>query len=394
MADISRPILSLYVVWHPNYKIGERLFKQLFEHYRRDLYLNTGGGNGLSVMNRSEPEPGSPVPLPIPLDQSETTVIVILAESNLTRDPAWITYVQDLSARTEIAGFTCRLVVAALDRSFFKLNVTDNALRCDEGGRSVREFNTEQMTELTHQLCRVLRSFLKYLDRPGTPEDRLESYLTKIVVFISHTKKDRHGVQIAVAIRDRLHHAKGLDSFFDIHDIPAGVRFDQAIFHRVRTSVVIAVHSDTYSSREWCRKEVLAAKRSNVPLIIANCIKDADGRGFPYLGNVPIIRMDDSSPDRIDCVIGHLFDEVLKDFLWNCRVVLCTPTTSPVPVFVPRTPELLMLVAIPKGALAGSTPTVVYPDPPMSSEENEILSAVAPSVYFSSLSTWLAGVAP
>ena len=149
MADISRPILSLYVVWHPNYKIGERLFKQLFEHYRRDLYLNTGGGNGLSVMNRSEPEPGSPVPLPIPLDQSETTVIVILAESNLTRDPAWITYVQDLSARTEIAGFTCRLVVAALDRSFFKLNVTDNALRCDEGGRSVREFNTEQMTELT-----------------------------------------------------------------------------------------------------------------------------------------------------------------------------------------------------------------------------------------------------
>ena len=394
MVSSSRPVLALYVVWHPNYKTGDLLSKQLFAHYRRDLYLNTGGGNGLSVMNRSEPAPGSTVPLPIPLDQSETTVVVVFAESNLTSDPAWITYVQNLSARTDTASFTSRLVVVALDGSFLKLNLTDNALRCDKGRISGRKFNTVQMTELTHQICRVLRFFHEHLDHPGTPEDRLESYLTKIRVFISHTKKDRHGLQIAIAIRDQLHQANGLDSFFDVHDIPAGVRFDQVIFHRVKTSIVIVVHSDTFSSREWCRKEVLAAKRSNVPLIVANCIKDADDRGFPYLGNVPIIRMDDPSPHRIDCVIGRLFDEVLKDFLWKCRVALCAPPITPGPVFVPRTPELLMLAAIPKSPSAGSTSTVVYPDPPMGSEEIEILNAVSPSVHFTCLSSWLAGVAP
>ena len=394
MADSSRPILTLYVVWHPNFGNGHSLANQVFTHFRRDLYSNIGGSTGLSVLYRNVPEPGFAVPLSIPLDESETTVIIVLAESNLSSDPAWVAYVQDISRRTEEAGFASRLVVAALDRTFFNLGLSDNALRWDEWGRSILEFSIKQMAELTYQLCRVLRFYLEHLDRAGTPEDQLESYLTKIRIFLSHSKHDGHGEEVAVAIRDQLHNANGLDSFFDVHDIPAGIRFDQAIYHRVRTSVVIAVHSDTYSSREWCRREVLEAKRSNASLIVVNCIKDADDRGFPYLGNVPIIRMDAPSPDRIDCVVGRLFDEVLKDFLWKCRVVLCAPPSSPTLVFVPRSPELLMLAALPASATPGVISTVVYPDPPMGSEENEIFGIVSPNVHFSSLSSWLAGVTP
>ncbi|WP_204306774.1 toll/interleukin-1 receptor domain-containing protein, partial [Klebsiella pneumoniae] len=75
----------------------------------------------------------------------------------------------------------------------------------------------------------------------------------------------------------------GLATFFDVHDIPTGVRFDRAILLQVRVSAVVAVHTDSYSSREWCRREIIEAKRWNVPLVVANCIADADERGFPYM---------------------------------------------------------------------------------------------------------------
>lgn len=394
MAKSSRPILALYVVWHPDFKAGTKLARQLLVHYRRDLYSNAGGSTGLSVLYRSEVVPGSTFPIPIPLDESETTIIVVLAESNLCDDPNWVAYVRDLSEKTDAVGFRTRLLVVALDKSFHKLGITDQALRFDGWGGYGLEFSVKQLAELTYEICRVLRHFLQYLDRPGTPDGELESYLTQIRVFISHSKHDDHGRDAASAIRDQLHRANGLESFFDVHNIPAGVKFDRTIFLRVRTSIVIAVHSDSYSSREWCRKEVLEAKRSNVPLIVANCIRHIDDRGFPYLGNVPIVRMDVPTPDRIDYVIGRLFDEVLKDFLWKCRVALCAHASAPGLVFVPRTPELLMLAALPPIGSTGTVLTVIYPDPPMPAEEGEIFDIVSPGVNFSNLSTWLAGVTP
>lgn len=63
---------------------------------------------------------------------------------------------------------------------------------------------------------------------------------------------------------------------------------------------------------------MLEAKRWNVPLVVADCISEADKRGFPYLGNVPVVRMDPATADRIEQVIGRLLDQVLKDFLWRC----------------------------------------------------------------------------
>lgn len=102
-----------------------------------------------------------------------------------------------------------------------------------------------------------------------------------------------------------------------------------------------------------------------------------DERGFPYMGNVPIVRMDPRRPERIDFVVGRLLDEVLKNFLWLCRLELWRATAGPAVMFVPRPPELISLAGLPK-ATDVSDPVIVYPDPPLSTEEERLFEDVAP----------------
>jgi hypothetical protein len=128
---------------------------------------------------------------------------------------------------------------------------------------------------------------------------------------------------------------------------------------------------------------------ANVPLVVANCLHDLDERGFPYMANVPIIRMDPEKKDRIDVIICRLMDEVLKDFLWRCWTRLVAATTGPETAFLPRPPELIALAG-----LKDRTPppaVLVYPDPPIGVEEITLFEAVAPTVKLLSATEFLAG---
>jgi hypothetical protein len=107
------------------------------------------------------------------------------------------------------------------------------------------------------------------------------------------------------------------------------------------------------------------------------------------MGNVPIVRMDPHSDNRVDIMIGRLLDEVLKDFLWRCRVALAATAGSPL-VFLPRPPELISLVGL-QIQKDGPDPTIVYPDPPLTAEEGRLFESVAPRVHLRSLTEWAAG---
>ena len=174
-----------------------------------------------------------------------------------------------------------------------------------------------------------------------------------------------------------------------MHDIPAGLRFNKVILLKIKVSAVVAVHTDSYSSREWCRREIIEAKRWNVPLVVANCISNLDERAFPYMGNVPIVRMEPEAADRIDYIVSRLLDEVLKDFLWRCRVKLVSASAGDDIMFIPRPPELISLAGVPEKANV----TLVYPDPPIGAEEQRLFEVVAPAIRLRSMTEWLAEAA-
>lgn len=391
MHDPTRPFLVLYIVWHPGFAGGAEIAEALRENFRRKLYDNVAGGTGLSVIFRSALAPGATTPLSINLDEAETTAVVVLTETTLVRDDDWGCYLHKLVESTDAAGLGSRVFPVALERSALEIGIAEQALRWDQWSGSPTELRQRLISELTYEFCRMLRHYLEHLRHPTEEDAALENYLRKVQIFLSHSKHDDDGERIAHAIRDRLYTGHGLSSFFDVHDIPAGLRFNKVLLKQVRVSAMVAIHTDSYSSREWCRREIIEAKRWNVPLVIANCISKLDERSFPYMGNVPVVRMDPQGVDRIDIVVGRLLDEVLKDFLWRCRVELMRGIANPAVIFVPRPPELISLASLPT-ATDIPEPMIVYPDPPLSAEEERLFEEVAPRVRLRSMTEWLAGV--
>ena len=387
MAQDTRPFLTVYVAWHPDFADGDRIARLLYDHYRRAVYKNVTGGIGLSVQYRFQPAQGSLSPLPIDLEASETTAVVILADQNWTGDADYRAWDAAVRASVADAGFRATVLPVAVDHGAMALG-DEQAVRWFEMDTESRDLDL--VSDLTYQFCRLLRAYLYQLLNPDAPPQTLRNYLEKVQVFLSHTKHDDDGVRIATLILAHLRE-RDFSTFFDVHNIPTGTRFDDVILDNVRVSAVVAVHTDAYSTREWCRKELLEAKRHNVPLVVANCLSDRDERGFPYMGNVPVVRMDPAAADRIDHVVARLLDEVLKDFLWRCRTALVAGAAGPGVVFLPRPPELVSLASETQQPIDLTQPlTMVYPEPPITSEEQRIFEQIAPNVTLRSINEWTA----
>lgn len=391
----TRPFLAIYIVWHPSFSDGAALADMLYQHYRRDLYENVAGGTGLSVVFRYAPVPGGSAPLPINYDDAETSAVIVLLDDAITNDNDWMGYVRGLVSEAERTGLRTRVFPVAITQTAMRAaDLHVQAIRWDNWSRLAPQDRKRRLiSNLSYEFCRMLRLYLEHLKRPTKPDAALGQYLEKVRVFLSHSKHDNHGEAIALAIRDNLHQETSFASFFDVRDIPAGLHFEMVLKHYVRVSAVIAIHTDSYSSREWCRREILEAKRYNVPLLVANCITDVEERGFPYMGNVPVVRMEPGATCRIPYIVGRLLDEVLKDFLWRCRVEL--PRHNPAArgvVFLPRPPELIMLADLPPVPRGRPANTLVYPDPPLGTEEISLFSAIAPKIRLNSFTEWVASL--
>ncbi|WP_375381074.1 toll/interleukin-1 receptor domain-containing protein [uncultured Sphingomonas sp.] len=389
MALPTRPFLVVTIAWHPGFAAGPTIASALYDHFRRKLFENVAGGTGLSVIYRSEPPKGTAAPLPIDFEEGETAAVVVLFDEAFAGDNAYLAWLKETAERADAKGLGTRVSPIAIDSALTRSGMAEQAIRWDRWGDLEEKPRIRRLVSgLTYQFARMLRSYLERLRHPSDADEALERYLKKVQVFLSHSKRDDDGERIAKTIRQALFDGDGLSSFFDVHDIVPGVRFDKAILNQVRVSAVVAIHTDSFSSREWCRREIIEAKRASVPLVVANCLVDTDERGFPYMGNVPVVRMDPAHVDRIEDVIGRLLDEVLKDFLWRCRVELVSNEAGQEVRFLPRPPELISLVGLERAA-DGET-ILVYPDPPLGAEEQRLFEEIAPTLRLRSLTEWVA----
>lgn len=389
MSKPTRPFLVMHVAWHPAFEEGQAIATALYSHYRRELYENVSGGAGLSVLYRYAADDETGAPRSIDIEEGETTAVVLLLDEQFAGDPKYMDWARNVIAQADHSNLRVNVFPVAFGDALKDSGIKQQAVRWDkwsdlDSGQKLRRL----ISDLTHQVCRMLRLYLERLRRPEEQTDALERYLKKVQIFLSHSKHDDDGERIAKIVRETLFADAGLASFFDVKDIPTGLPFDRVIVSHVRVSAVVAIHTDTYSSREWCRREILEAKRHNVPLVIANCIADVDERGFPYMGNVPVVRMDPETVDRIEFIVSRLLDEVLKDFLWQCRVEILKSGDANGPIFLPRPPELISLAGQNIGD--GRDILLVYPDPPLGSEEQRLFEEIAPRVKLRSLIEWIA----
>lgn len=392
MVVSTKPFLTIYVAWHPRFVEGAEIARHLFQHYRRDLYQNIAGGSGLPVLYRFEPLSGSTLPLEIDFGDAQANAIILLVDSNWSADQEWVDWARGLSDKADGSGLSTLVFPVAVDSSGIdKKMIPDQSVLWFKWTHVSLEARYRRLTTaLSYQFCRMLRHYLEKLQHPEVSEPDLIRYLRRVDVFLSHSKHDEDGVEIALKFRKFVQDG-GYDAFFDVFDIPIGLRFNNVLLEKVKVSAVVAIHTDSYSTREWCRREMIQAKMFHVPLVVANCLKDVDERGFPYMANVPIVRMDPEKHDRIDVVVSRLMDEVLKDFLWRCRVAVLSDEAGKTTSFLPRPPELIVLTAM-KSA-DPKADTLIYPDPPIGAEELKLFELAAPGVKLLSATEWLAGAA-
>ena len=317
--DAARPPFTLYVVWHPDYATGEIIAERLRRRFSSERYQSILGGSGVRVAFRSGASSDQGIPRPIRWDDTPTAAVVVLLDHRFAEDLSRMRYLRELAGEALLRSPATRVFPVAMEAGVLdSADFNEQALRWDmwdEEDRTQRLFR-----DLTHEFSRMLRHHLALLRNPGEPEPSLLAVMRPVQVFLSHSKHDEDGSRIAAAINDWLNRNSALRAFLDVRDIPPGLQFPSVLVEAIQDSALLAIRTDSYASRPWCRREVIEAKRHLVPLVVVDSLKKFEDRAFPYLGNVPTIRIDSAGRVDIGRVVGRLLEEVFKDFLWRCRV--------------------------------------------------------------------------
>ena len=204
---------------------------------------------------------------------------------------------------------------------------------------------------LVHLLVRHLRATSHGDDSPP------------VTIFISHAKLDlEHEPRAVRSLVAHLVATQPEKTWFDTGDIACGSRFAAEIERGVKDAALLVVATDSYSSRSWCRRELLLAKRHQRPVVVVNALREGEVRSFPYAGNVPVILWQ----GRPQAVVDLLLRETLRHAYAEASL---KHQQHPGDVVLPAGPELLTLVR------RNKTDAVLYPDPPLGPEELAVLSA-------------------
>lgn len=317
---------------------------------------------GLQIPTYFTPDDGSgEPPEPAVATEADRVLVVLLADDHLAaaaRKPTksgttWGEYAAKLRALTEAAG-----------HRFMPVQLTDSAWPIDkrlEDTNFLRAWAIDGVEErhkfiarrLVHLLIRRLRPRPENEDAPP------------VTIFLSHTKMDlEHEPQVVKKLVAHLTATQPEKAWFDSGDISTGSRFAQEIEKGIKDTALLAIVTDSYSSRSWCRKEVLFAKHHQRPVVIVDAVQERETRRFPYSGNTPVIRWKaQDAQGVVDLllreVLRHAYaEESLKQRKREGDVVL------------PAGPELVTIVHHRKEK---DQPVVLYPDPPLGPEELEVL---------------------
>ena len=393
-----RPPLSIHAAWLPDDEAGgadgkpvpgpvTRLAESLFSHFTRAIDAPLDRGLNIPVRFHRGKLPPTTV-----LNDSDHCVLVVLVTDRMVIDRDWQ---QGLEALAEAvaagnsagnsagnnAGQDHRLYLVALSPHAFNLRPTvavSNFISLQ--GLPEPQRATRLCTTLTHELCRLLQGCADEQRAIGEPR-RLAPAPVKL--FLSHAKAD--GEALAQALRDHIESSGAVESFFDANDIDPGFDFRVYLEENVARSVLVVLQTDRYASRTWCRREVLWAKSKDCPVVLINAVREREERGFPYLGNAPVLRVDGDEPDWPERVVALALREALRRLWFKAQLKRLRELEMIPPGLHPSRgpPEVLNLItgASPK-ALPSGTRGLIYPDPPLGSEERALLSLAAPGLIF------------
>ena len=138
---------------------------------------------------------------------------------------------------------------------------TELAWRAADADRQARKKANEEATK-ARRLKRsgLLQRGVMEAMIGALPEHPGSAVPSRIKVFISHAKRD--GTEVAEQVRDRLASQGQLEAWYDANELPAGYAWEHPLEAAAErnTAALVAVVSDAYATRYWCRREVQVAR--------------------------------------------------------------------------------------------------------------------------------------
>lgn len=369
--------LNIYVLWHNEFTDGEKYANLIYSTFTRKIDEPLSRGIGIPVYFRSVYSENNQ-PLLIELNKAQNNVIIALIDDNMVDCDNWATYLNDLNSKINILGNSHILLPVAISRWAFNISSEisqNNFIRIYEEKYCERE--SKILINISHEICRLLYGISRVSEEDIKSGFNLSDAPVKL--FLSHAKND--GVEITRKLRSHIKESMALDTFFDTNDIASGHRFYEEIRTQIRQAVLLVLQTDSYSTREWCRKEVLLAKEFQRPIIIMSNLKEGERRSFPYMQNTPTIRYnDDPSQDEgvmFDTIILNTLLETLRfkyhELFMTYLIDLYDLNITHESV-LSNPPELSMFVKL----NLMDTKLIIYPDPPLGNCELELLNRIYP----------------
>lgn len=341
--------LSVHILYHSQYAEGRKVYQELYKLLCRNT--RNPFADGLDIPVFFGTDDGNGHVHRVKEDISDKTLFFLLVDKHMRVDKDWQRYVRD--------------EIIPLPKNNYMLVCVD-----------LYKYSYEFLTELKYSQfigfhseplsqhwddfeLRVYDIIIRFLEGDGKRQQK---------VFISHSKHDEQGKLHAEALRDYLiQNTTKLSFFFDVNSIMEGYAFDQQIEDAVKDSIFVTIVTDTYSDREWCRKELIAAKKNRVPLIGVYLLEGNVERMFPYIGNMPGIAYHGDWKPVINLLLRTALNSFYQKKLLSSYIADRGDDTD----MLTTTPEAFSFSIIPNNKAF-----VIYPEPPLCNEELKVLEDI------------------
>lgn len=309
-AGRRRSPLAVYVVWHPRCADGPVLARTLYDWLTASTDDLRWSGHGIPVRYATSTS-GPPAALDI--DVADRLVAVHLIDEHWVADRKWRDYLD--AAFVEGHGEASRTYtfeapaikdrVLALPAMLHRSAMNLRALRTP----MVIDPPTEPSDRLSERKERLRRRVTQAMGRwflaSSTTQRELTAHETdpevgaRPTVFISHAKAD--GAALGKELREEVINYGQLRPFFDENDLPYGADWRLRLTNATENvNSMIAILTDAYAGRAWCRTELLAARRPQRhgvehiwtirPVAAIERLEKQFTTFLPELGNIPVVR--------------------------------------------------------------------------------------------------------
>ena len=268
---MAKQPLLVQLVFHP----GSAAALELARHIHRQLN-DDPMVPGLRVPTIFCPaSAGGLPPSEYRLNFAERNFIVLLADDRFSIADEWCRFAADLWEK-------CREPSAR----FVPMQLSTNAWPLDERLRGVSFAHADLQPEGQPRDAFVVRRIIVELCRYlSGMECAGENSIAPVRLFLSHTKVDlKAEPSVTLRFIDALRADQPIEAWVDSGDIPTGSKFRDAIQDGVQGTSLLAILTDNYATREWCREEVLLAKEHQRPVAVVDALNSYEVRSFPYLG--------------------------------------------------------------------------------------------------------------